>query len=368
MTYSVRCSQDFVPHIKCKRLRIITISLAGFVAVSRLFIGFVKETKELPKLRPIHRQQQFSTFADHSAVPVKGESFDGFCAWRDGGTLQSCTQLLKKPTSSAKHFYFLGDSTIFRLYSALATETDKNYTIVKEQKGVDKWTYLEMPHTEDERFDNWVRPNITKGEGPVTYVGWPWRMDCSSCGNVLIELTNGVQAEWLGVEYTRDVAFPTNVTETTQETIGLYMQQQSEKRGIAKEETVCIANAGLHDFKIANFTTEMHLANVRDYQHILRQHCGVMIWKSISGVVENRRYKQSNAMIQLWNDLVSEQMKEGRNEAVGQSKSLAFFLDVYDKSLKTKHADGTHLDMGLYYVPFVDFFWSLMNSTRGDAM
>jgi hypothetical protein len=312
-----------------------------------------------------HRQHQLSTFADHSTVTVKDESFDGFCAWRDGGTLQNCTQLLKEPTSSAKHFYFLGDSTIFRLYSALAlaTETDKTYTIVKEQKEVDRWTYLEMP--QGERFDNWVRPNITKGEGTHGFPDWPWRTDCVSCRNVLIELTNGVQAEWLGVDYTRDVAFPTNVTKTTQETVGLYMQQQSEKRGISKEVTVCIANAGLHDFKITNFTTEMHLANVRDYQHILRQHCGVMIWKSISGVVENKRYRQSNDMIQLWNDLVLEQMKEGRNEATGQSKSLAFFLDVYDKSVKTKHADGTHLDMGLYYTPFADFFWSLMNSTRG---
>lgn len=321
----------------------------------------------IARLSNVHLQQQLSTFVDHStAVTVKGASFDGFCAWRDGGTLQNCTQLLKEPTSPAKHFYFLGDSTIFRLYSALATETDKNYTIVKIQKRLDKWTYLEMPHTADERFDNWVKPNITKGEGPVKFPGWPWRMDCSSCKNVLIELINGVQAEWLGVEYTRDVAFPTNVTKTTQETVGLYMQQKSEKRGIAKEETVCIANAGLHDFKIANFTTEMHLANVRDYQHILRQHCGVMIWMSISGVVDDIRYKQSNAKIQLWNDLVLEQMmKEGRNEAIGQSKSLAFFLDVYDKSLKTKHADGTHLDLGLYYVPLSDFFWSLMNSTRG---
>ena len=291
--------------------------------------------------------------------------FDGFCAWRDGGTLQNCTQLLAEPTSSAKKFYFLGDSTIFRLYNALATETDKNHTVVKMQQGVDKWTYLEMPHTDDERFDNWFKPNITKGEGPVTFAGWPWRMDCSTCGNVLIELTNGVKAEWLGVEYTRDVSFPTNVTKTTQETVGLYMQQQSIKHGITKEQTVCIASAGLHDFKIANFTTEMHLANVRDYQHILRQHCGVMIWKGISAVGGRGNQPQSNEKIHIWNGLVLEQMKEERNEAIGQSKSSTFFLDVFDKSLKTKHSDNAHLDMGLYYVPFLDFFWSLMNSTRG---
>jgi len=292
--------------------------------------------------------------------------FDGFCAWRDDGTLQNCTQLLAEPTSSAKKFYFLGDSTIFRLYNALATETDKNHTVVKMQQGVDKWTYLEMPHTDDERFDNWFKPNITKGEGPVTFAGWPWRMDCSTCGNVLIELmTNGVQAEWLGVEYTRDVSFPTNVTKTTQETVGLYMQQQSIKHGITKEQTVCIASAGLHDFKIANFTTEMHLANVRDYQHILRQHCGVMIWKGISAVGGRGNQPQSNEKIHIWNGLVLEQMKKERNEAIGQSKSSTFFLDVFDKSLKTRHSDNTHLDMGLYYIPFLDFFWALMNSTRG---
>jgi len=76
----------------------------------------------IAQLSNVYRQQQLSLLenaalgTETAGAAVKGAApFDGFCAWRDGGTLQNCTQLLAEPTSSAKKFYFLGDSTIFRL-------------------------------------------------------------------------------------------------------------------------------------------------------------------------------------------------------------------------------------------------------------
>jgi hypothetical protein len=50
--------------------------------------------------------------------------FDGFCAWKDGGTLPNCTQLLAESTSS--HTHCLGD---FRIFSCAETMLWHNITV-----------------------------------------------------------------------------------------------------------------------------------------------------------------------------------------------------------------------------------------------
>jgi hypothetical protein len=159
---------------------------------------------------------------------------------------------------------------MFRLLEALNGDPDSNHTYLRKEKPSDKMNYYGWNKSEIP----WVPPNFTNGEGPVVMLDRPFRMDCSNCGNRELEFPNGVKAEWIGVEYSRDVAFPTFQTTTSQETAALYIGQKRNK-----ERTACVTNAGLHDMKIdPRLSTEVHVKNVRDYQRHLKRQCSVVIF------------------------------------------------------------------------------------------
>jgi hypothetical protein len=183
-----------------------------------------------------------------------------------------------------------------------------------------------------------------------------------SCINTLLEVQSdnnnnnnsiSTHAEFLAVEYARDVEFPTPNTTTSQETVALYMAQRRKE----KYSTVCVANVGLHDMKLLNMTTQLYLSNVRTYQRLLSPHCSVLVWLSMSAVEGNPQRPQRNGKIQEWNQAVLESMK-----TIDRMSSF-YYMDVFPKSRRTRHVDNIHLDVDLYYQPLSKLFWSLMTKS-----
>jgi hypothetical protein len=121
-----------------------------------------------------------------------------------------------------------------------------------------------------------------------------------SCINTLLEVQSDnnnnnsiTHAEFLAVEYARDVKFPSPNTTTSQETLALYMAQRQKEK-----YNVCIANVGLHDMKLLNMTTQLYLSNVRTFQRLLLAHCSVLVWLRMSAVQGNPQ--RPSQLPKLW--------------------------------------------------------------------
>jgi hypothetical protein len=106
-------------------------------------------------------------------------------------------------------------------------------------------------------------------------------------------------------------------------------------------------------------TPEVYVHNVREYLGLLQKHCSRIIWLSMSAVLNDERFSQRNDRILQWNDAVLEMMSTTMDDDV-------IYMDVFDKSLHTKHMDNVHLDNHRYYRHLANMFSSLMRS-KGDV-
>jgi hypothetical protein len=274
----------------------------------------------------------------------------GYCEW--GEDLEICYDLLKPQVPSpTTMWFFMGDSTLFHVFrNYFGLEGFENLSRqVKDDR--DKLLYYGF-----QRAENWTRPNLAKGEGPALFgLENPFNTDCRGCKNALLKYKKRGSptlfcAEFLTVEFARDVEFPTPQSNTSQETLSLYMDLKTE---VSKEGTVCVANAGLHDMDVAPITTEVYVHNVREYLGLLQKHCSRIIWLSTSAVLNYERFSQRNDRIVQWNNAVLEMMSTTMDDDV-------IYMDVFNKSLHTKHEDNVHLDNNEYYRHLANMFSSLM--------
>jgi hypothetical protein len=83
-------------------------------------------------------------------------------------------------------------------------------------------------------------------------------------------------------------------------------------------------------------TPEVYVHNVREYLGLLQKHCSRIIWLSVSSVLNDERFAQKNDRILQWNTAVLEMMSTTMDDNV-------IYMDVFDKSLHTKHMDNVHL-------------------------
>ena len=67
-------------------------------------------------------------------------------------------------------------------------------------------------------------------------------------------------AESLVVEFARDVEAPSLATGTTQHAVAKYLQTN-----YSSNDSVCVANTGLHDMIIPGITNDIFIRNLRDY-------------------------------------------------------------------------------------------------------
>jgi hypothetical protein len=218
----------------------------------------------------------------------------------------------------------------------------------------------------------WTLPNHNLGQGPVgtgkdktKYA--PYCVNAFGYKGTLVGDSNH-SIEMLPVEYTFDVELPTPWTNTTQETVALYLQQKQTPKQSQKQnqtpnkaqyyqspnQTACVVNAGMHDMNIPihHHTAQLYAAKVQQYLTLLQPYCGTLIWLGLSASKDDPKQPQRNNKIQEWNAAVFDMILKTMPDI--------HVVDVYDKSLHSPHMDNIHLKPPDYYNPLAKLFVKLM--------
>lgn len=324
-----------------------------------------------------------------------------YCEWKKNDTTRlndnhhNCFQLLSPSAQSKPFWYFLGDSTMKHLFRSVQISYPFNRTIVKQvQAKCGGLSYLGFPTKNntstiiDDSSTNtanvtsynvassssyWTPPNHTLGQGPVGTDKTKTKHYKPYCANAFAYKGTLVgdayhSIEMLPVEFTLDVELPTPWTNTTQETVALYLQQkqkhqqQDHHQSSPNQTTACVVNAGMHDMNIpmprhannnmAAQQRRLYVYNVQQYLILLQPYCGTLIWLGLSATNDNPNQPQRNQKVQEWNQAVFDMLLK--------TMPHVHVMDVYDKSLHSPHLDNIHLKTPEYYKPLGALFVKLM--------
>eukprot|EP00624_Nannochloropsis_granulata_P001092 evm.model.NODE_14895_length_20464_cov_20.899530.3 len=163
-----------------------------------------------------------------------------------------------------------------------------------------------MKYYGSRRAKEWIRPNATRGEGPIAYgLHNPFCTDCGGCGSTLQAVLgkDGKEMEksyeYISVEFARDREQQTESTKTSQETLGAYLNKTDVRE-------LCVIGTGLHDV-ILNITSQQYTSNVLEFFVIVEPLCKQVVWLQTTATrndlgrpQENRKLLQLNeAMLRL---------------------------------------------------------------------
>lgn len=221
------------------------------------------------------------------------------------------------------------------------------------------------------RATEWTRPNFSRAEGPVQNgLANPFCYDCMGCNPVTLTChdkehvqhgsnaststtqcglrdRNTVQAIYggfLGVEFARDVEFPSLEYSTTQETIvrGYLARQWNTPRQLADfGRPICVVIAGFHDATIPNITQALYMANVAWYIDLLLDHaCAHVVWIG-NTCPGTDKYAQKRLMIYQWNYAVRDYLWRHREDRTS-------YIDVYNASITYARNDNVHMSPTWY--------------------
>jgi hypothetical protein len=308
------------------------------IRLSSLFGSPKNIAKKMQLPKEIHNQAITAPHASHSAR---------YCAWET--SLDDCKQLFSESLGNKRKWFFMGDSNMWLVYKVL-----RNRKVKEDQWQVQKIDYNRCNRTfyfGYELPEENVRPNFSLGEGPMhpTSLGMgPYCSDLSWAFNMRMGGDEQSFAEFLVVEFARDVEAPSLTTGTTQETVAKYLQTNYSS---SVSDTVCVANTGLHDMMIPGITKGIFIHNMRDYMGKLSESCGSVVWVTLGATLNLKKYPQRMWRIRAWNDAVLVLLElEFPN---------IFILDVFPKSLHTKHVDNTHF-VTKYYKELAKLFLGLL--------
>lgn len=305
------------------------------------------------------------------------------CSWKqnESNVSQECIDLLSPIAQKIRFWYFLGDSTMARpfRYCMVPKLQNRSQTLkFSTQRSVRK--YFGISDSEGLKAFNPI--NYTLGEGPLSYVKGPYQFGCRTCQNRRLRfrkvapssssssshqhdndnlfdkynLANNSAsldfsyAEFLTVEYARDVELATTTMPTTQHTIARYMQQNRESLGIAKNQTACIISSGMHDLGIPHISSEVYVRNHVEMRQLLKgAGCDIWIRLELTARGYHAPDVETNERIFEWNEAIKRTMEPDEYQ-----------IELFAKSLNAQHSDALHMDVASFYCPLVDFFVSLM--------
>ena len=268
----------------------------------------------------------------------------------------NCYKLLAPRVVGKRAWFFFGDSQMAKLISLFVYP----YNITSTQKAADCRCGL-LDYCYFEKAKRWkppFSPNQTQGPAEFGKEN-PFCVDLSTCINARWESAtpNGTHfIENLVVEFASDVEQQSIYTNTTQEAATIHVANQLQLRNLTNDDSVCVANAGLHDQilcsgKSTEYCLEIYLNNVNSYLKLLQYVCGNIIWISTTSVRGDYKLPQRNDSIFLWNQRV--------NATIAKNYPNVFFLDVWNVSLHSPRVDATHFH-DEYYSPLRKLFTSMM--------
>ena len=309
------------------------------------------------------------------------------CSWKryESQVSQDCIDLLAPIVENVRLWYFLGDSTMARpfRYCMIPKLQNRSQTIkFSTQRSIRKYLGI----SDDERLPKLNPINNSMGEGPLSYVKAPYQFGCRTCQNRQLRFKkvslssstlhqqddvyenynigntntasflNFSYAEFLTVEYARDVELASTTMATSQHTIARYMQRNGEKLAIPKNQTACILSSGMHDLGIPNITTEMYIRNHVAMKQLLKG-TGCDIWIRLELTARGYHSPEvgTNQWIFEWN--------EGIKRTMGSDE---YQIELFARSLNAQHSDGLHMQIESFYCPLVDFLLRLMMGASSD--
>lgn len=296
------------------------------------------------------------------------------CAWYwnapnlfEGGG--GCPAILQPATRDITRWYFMGDSTMARPWEWCMVPLFVNRsTTLKVARSPGIKQYLGI--TSEESLPALKPISESNGEGPRNHNLF-YKLSCTTCQNRLVQFhkksapsgedghhnnnTSTAYAEFLSMEYVRDVAFATKDLDTTQHVIARYMarQQQQQQKQQEKAETTrtaCVLSSGLHDIDIVNLTDTMYLKNFKAMYNTMKDHCD--IWIQLEQTANGFRgvNVQNSRRFLFWNEGIRRILRPEDYQ-----------IQLFERSLNAQHGDNIHMDAHTFYCPLADFFFALMN-------
>jgi len=269
----------------------------------------------------------------------------------DGNKAQNssqCYNVLSPNLKSKAAWQFFGDSQMNNMFKRL--EYPYNISLTRVAKG--RCDFLNYCQIEKPSSGERSKPNYNLSQGPMVYGKWnPSCTDACCARNMMVKSGDGKKImEYLVVEYASDVEQQTPYTNTTQETVALYLKKNKK---FTKNDTVCVVNTGAHDHVACWKRKECHyLENVRSYLELLDSVCGNIVWIGISSVKEDLNQPQRNELSIDWNTAV-------RLLIASSYPYKGYFVDVWNVSLVSVRHGNIHFREP-YYSSLGKIFTNLM--------
>ena len=285
------------------------------------------------------------------------------CSWNHNNLTEDCYSILQPLIQGTRRWYFMGDSTMARPFQSILR--NKYFRIVL-YGGLKKNKYSYYRYKKNESL--WVPPNHTLGEGPRS-PPVRFRTSCTTCINMLAQHKNisDLKIEFLAVEYSLDVTFPTETTRTSQETAVKYIL---ENRGdTIQNESACVVGGGFHDMLIQPpMSANLFASRARYWQRLLKKNvCRNVIWININAARDipnaaGKPYYWSRERIIQFNQAVHQMM---------ELEGGGILLDIFPHSTRVPFADLNHMTAEFYH-HMGDFLYKLMMDsvppTKGEGL
>ena len=218
--------------------------------------------------------------------------------------------------------------------------------------------FFEFPVIKDNT--TWKLPSDQ--EGPVHFgQTFPSCMDCDNCKTNILKCANLSSCQmptggYLGMEFSRDVELQTNMFNTTQENLAVFLRKWIKKAGTKVKHSICVINVALHDMGISKLDDSSYFANIKWMFKVFNPVCGHFIWIHTAAVLGYQQWPQTNSRLKTWND--------GILDILTSSPHLQYkasFVDVFAASVNWKHTDNVHMDDN-WYIFLGDMFVKLARS------
>lgn len=276
---------------------------------------------------------------------------DRHCEITHNRNISQCHAVLSPLLQSKTAWHFLGDFQMGLLFNDLIERYPYDITSVRNATGRCGF----MNYTQMEPAKVWSPPNSNLTQGPIAY-GLEHNYCTDGAGkdpSRKLKTAGGNLMEFLFVEFASDVEQQTPETNTTQETVALYLKRNQKEA--SRDDSVCVVNTGLHDQALCSDTntTCMYLENVKTYLTLLDTVCGHIVWLGLSAVREDADRPQRSFSLLKWN--------KGVKKILQSSSFLetSFFVDIWEHSLTSIHVDNVHFTES-YYDPIAELFAGLV--------
>ena len=335
--------------------------------------------------------------AEAESVSGSGSKKTLQCIWKPGDD-DSCLHLVSEQIDASllrtsavpleqHRWLFLGDSTMSRLFAnyglkrhfidtAPIRKVCPQYSCNQISTG--RCNTNEVFQLARRQDGQWSSPDYTRGEGPIKFgMENPYCQDCSGCDSALLTCANpqvttescfhgnnntttaatdrGIYGGYISVEFARDVEVQTDLFNTTQENLALYLEREWNSPSLVEDfgRPICVVSTGNHDVAIPNITKTAYLLNVQWYLHLLASQCDHLVWLANTSP-KTDDFLQKKAQTQDWNLGVGDMLL--RDDTL---RSMSSFVDIFDASTTFPHEDNVHMH-GSWYKQLAAIFLKII--------